>query len=86
LKNSLTIFLGYLAGIFTTIAFVPQLAKVWKSRSTHDISLAMFVIFCAGIGLWLIYGLLIDSPPIILANAVTLIIAFAILIFKIRYR
>ncbi|SYZ73141.1 conserved membrane hypothetical protein [Candidatus Zixiibacteriota bacterium] len=86
MKSNIALFLGYMAGILTTTAFVPQLVKVWRSRSTHDISLAMFIIFCIGIGLWLVYGLLINSLPIILANTVTLIIAFAILIFKVRYK
>ena len=79
-------FLGYIAGALTTLAFLPQLIKVVKSKSTKDISLLMFVVICTGISLWLIYGILIDSLPIILANMVTLIIAGAILVFKIKYR
>jgi MtN3 and saliva related transmembrane protein len=78
--------LGYLAGALTTLAFLPQLIKVIKTRSTRDISLVMFVVICTGIFLWLIYGILINSLPIILANIVTLIIAGAILILKIKYR
>ena len=79
-------FLGYIAGALTTLAFLPQLIKVVKSKSTKDISLLMFVVICTGISLWLIYGILIDSLPIILANMVTLLIAGAILVFKIKYR
>jgi MtN3 and saliva related transmembrane protein len=78
--------LGYAAGALTTLAFLPQLIKVWKTKSTKDISLIMFVVICTGIFLWLVYGLLINSLPIILANVVTLIIASMILIFKIRYK
>ncbi len=85
MNYNFTTAIGYLAGFLTTLAFVPQLVKVWRSRSTHDISLAMFIIFCIGIGLWLVYGLMIDSLPIILANTITLVIAFTILIYKIRY-
>ncbi len=81
-----TIFLGYLAGALTTLAFLPQLIKVLKSKSTHDISLAMFIVICTGISLWLVYGILIDSLPIILANIVTLAIAGMILLLKIKYR
>jgi len=79
-------FLGYIAGALTTFAFLPQLIKAIKTKSTKDISLLMFVVICTGISLWLIYGILIDSLPIILANMVTLIIAGAILVFKIKYR
>jgi MtN3 and saliva related transmembrane protein len=78
-------FLGYLAGALTAFAFLPQLLKVIKTKSTKDISLAMFVVICTGILLWLIYGILINSLPIILANAMTLIIAGLILLLKIRY-
>ena len=79
-------FLGYIAGALTTFAFLPQLIKAIKTKSTKDISLLMFVVICTGISLWLIYAILIDSLPIILANMVTLIIAGAILVFKIKYR
>ncbi len=79
-------FLGLVAGALTTAAFLPQLVKAWKSRSTKDISLLMYVVTCTGISLWLIYGLCIGSLPVILANAATLLIAMAILILKIRFR
>jgi MtN3 and saliva related transmembrane protein len=78
--------LGYLAGAMTTLAFLPQLIKVIRSRSTRDISLAMFIVICTGIFFWLVYGILINSLPIILANAVTLVIAGTILILKFRYK
>jgi MtN3 and saliva related transmembrane protein len=83
--NYVTI-LGYLAGAMTTLAFLPQLIKVIRSRSTRDISLAMFIVICTGIFFWLVYGILINSLPIILANAVTLVIAGTILILKFRYK
>ncbi len=76
--------LGLVAGTLTTAAFVPQLMKILKSRSTKDISLVMYVVICTGILLWLIFGLCIGSLPVIAANAVTLLIATAILILKIR--
>ncbi len=78
--------LGYFAGTLTTLAFLPQLLKVIKTRSTKDISLLMFIVFTIGIFLWLIYGLLIASPPIIIANLVTLAIASMILFFKLKYK
>jgi MtN3 and saliva related transmembrane protein len=78
--------LGLIAGTLTTVAFVPQLFKVLRSHSTRDISLAMYGIITTGILLWLIYGVLIDSVPVIAANAVTLVVALMILALKIRYR
>jgi MtN3 and saliva related transmembrane protein len=76
--------LGLLAGALTTIAFVPQVVKTWRTRSTTDISLGMFAILVAGITAWLLYGALIGDLPLVLANAVTLGLAGTILIFKIR--
>ena len=77
--------LGLLAGTLTTIAFVPQLTKTWKTKSAEDISFGMFAIFCAGVLLWLLYGVLIGALPVILANSVTLVLAGAILVLKLRY-
>ncbi len=76
--------LGLTAGTLTTIAFVPQAVKTWRSRSAHDISGGMLVLFSAGVLLWLIYGLLIGSWPIMIANAVTGVLALTILYFKLR--
>jgi MtN3 and saliva related transmembrane protein len=78
--------LGLVAGALTTLAFLPQVVKTWKTRSTHDISGAMFAIFSTGLVLWLIYGLAIGSWPIIIANIVTLVLSLTLLYFKIRYR
>jgi MtN3 and saliva related transmembrane protein len=79
-------FLGLVAGTLTTTAFLPQLVKAWNSRSTKDISLPMYIVFCTGILLWLIFGIFTGSLPVIAANAATLLIAIAILILKIRFR
>jgi MtN3 and saliva related transmembrane protein len=76
--------LGLLAGTLTTIAFIPQVVKTWRTRSTHDISLWMFSILVAGIIAWLAYGTIIGDLPLIAANAVTLLLAGTILVFKIR--
>jgi MtN3 and saliva related transmembrane protein len=75
--------IGMLAAILTTVAFVPQVIKTWRTRSTADISLGMFAILVAGITAWLIYGLLIGDAPLVLANGVTLLLAGTILFFKI---
>lgn len=77
---------GMAAALLTTAAFAPQAIKAWRSRSTKDISLAMFTLMVTGIALWLIYGILIEDVPLIMANAVTLILAGAILVAKIRFR
>jgi len=84
--NFMLKYIGFFAAFCTTFAFLPQAAKVWKTKSTKDISLYMFVIFTIGVFSWLIYGIIISDLPIILANAVTLILSIFILICKIKYR
>ncbi len=77
--------LGFLAGALTTIAFVPQALKIYTTKSGRDVSARMFLIFSAGVILWLIYGVMIGSLPMILANIVTLILSGTIIVLKIRY-
>jgi MtN3 and saliva related transmembrane protein len=76
---------GYAAGCFATVAFVPQVVKTLKHRSTRDISLGMYALFCTGVGLWLIYGLLIASGPVIISNFVTLALAGTVLVLKLKH-
>lgn len=78
--------LGMCAGICTTISFVPQIKKVWDTKSAKDISLHMYVIYSSGLLLWTIYGFLIDSISLILANFVTMIFALCILMLKFRWK
>ena len=78
--------LGMLAGTLTTVAFVPQVVKTWQSKSASDISFGMFLIFNLGLVLWLLYGIAIHSMPVIIANAVTLVLTGMILVLKIRYK
>lgn len=78
--------LGLIAGLFTTIAFVPQVVKIWKSKHAQDVSLAMFAIFSTGVALWIVYGFIIGSLPVILANSVTFALALAVLILKLYFR
>ncbi len=78
--------LGTVAGALTTISFVPQVLKIWKSKSAGDISFGMFLLFSSGIFLWLVYGVMIGAQPIIVANSVTLVLALAIVVMKIRYK
>jgi MtN3 and saliva related transmembrane protein len=76
---------GYAAGFLATAAFVPQVVKTFKARSARDISLGMYVLFCAGVALWLAYGLLIASWPVIVSNTVTLVLSGAVLVLKLRH-
>ena len=78
--------LGYIAGLLTTIAFLPQVIKVWRTKSTKDISIWMFLIFTTGVLLWLIYGLMIRNYSLIIANTITLILSISILIAKILFK
>ena len=82
---STTIVLGYFAGFLTTISFVAQVVKTWKSRSASDLSLGMFSIFGVGVMCWLVYGFLLQEPPIIFWNAVTLVLVLAILVMKLKF-
>ncbi len=76
---------GYLAAICTTLSFVPQVFKIYKEKKTENISLSMYVIFILGITFWLIYGLMLQAYPIIIANSLTLVLSGSILIMKIKY-
>ena len=77
---------GFLAALLTTIAFLPQLYKTWETKSADDVSLVMLILFLTGLICWIIYGLKINSIPILVANFVTFIFNFSILILKISYK
>lgn len=79
----MTEFIGYAAAFCTTVAFLPQAVKVYKTRQTKDISLGMFLLLTTGVVLWLSYGIIINSYPIIAANTVTLLFDIYILYMKI---
>ena len=76
---------GLAAGVLTTIAFLPQVRHTWTTKSTKDISLRMFLTFCTGVLLWLIYGIMIHSLPVMLANGVTFVLSGAILVMKLKW-
>ena len=78
-------FFGFLAALLTTIAFLPQLYKTWKTKSAGDVSLIMLILFIIGLFCWIIYGLKINSIPILVANIITFIFNLSILILKITY-
>ncbi|QKJ65529.1 SemiSWEET transporter [Deefgea piscis] len=77
--------IGMSAALCTTIAFVPQVWQVWRSRSAKDISLGMYLIFVTGVSLWLVYGFMLGDWPLILANSVTLLLAGAVLLMKLYF-
>ena len=78
-------FFGYFAAILTTAAFLPQLIKTLKTKKADDVSLLTLIMFLCGVGFWIIYGYAISSFPILIANIITLILNFFILISKIYY-
>ena len=83
--HSLITVLGFAAGTLTTLSFIPQVHKVWRTKRGGDLSWGMLLAFFSGVVLWLIYGILLRAAPIIVANAVTLVLLLVIIIMKIRY-
>jgi MtN3 and saliva related transmembrane protein len=81
-----TVVLGFIAATCSTIAFLPQVIKTWRTRSTADISLGMFAIIVTGNILWIAYGWLQNDLPLLMTNAVIFFLAAIILYFKLRYR
>lgn len=77
--------IGSMAAVLTTTAFIPQVWQIWRTRHTKDISLGMYIAFTSGVALWLSYGILLGSWPIIIANGITVCLAGAVLIMKIRF-
>lgn len=82
----LTDFIGYVAASLTTLSFVPQAWHTFRTRDVSGISLGMYGAFTGGVALWLVYGLLLGAWPVVVANAITLALAAAILVMKLRFR
>lgn len=78
--------LGLVAATLTTAAFIPQVYKTWKEKSTKDISLSMYTVLLTGSLLWLTYGFFIESLPIILANTITAVLLVFMLMMKLKYK
>ena len=78
--------LGLVAGLLSTLAGLPQIIKIWRTKKTHDISLGMYIILSAGIFLWIAYGIIIKDIPIVLANSVGLVLVLSILVLKLKYK
>ncbi|MGB2601565.1 MAG: SemiSWEET transporter [Candidatus Omnitrophota bacterium] len=77
--------IGLIAGVCTTISFIPQMVKILRTKHVRDLSSSMYIILTVGITLWLIYGIFLGELPIILANSVTLCFCVFVLVSKIRY-
>ena len=78
-------FFGYFAAILTTLAFIPQLIKTLKTKKADDVSLTTLIMFLTGVAAWIIYGIQISSKPILIANTITFLLNFLILVFKLIY-
>jgi MtN3 and saliva related transmembrane protein len=77
--------LGLVAGLMTTIGFVPQIIKGYRSKSMRDVSLIMPILLAVGMLFWLIYGIWLDSLPLVLWNAIALILNLIIIVLILRY-
>jgi len=80
----MTNWIGFAAAVLTTSAFLPQVLKIIRSGQTQSISLTMYLLFCSGVALWLVYGLMLDLTPVIIANIITLVLSGAILFMKLK--
>ena len=78
--------LGALAALITTTAFMPQVYKTWKTKDTKSLSLTMYGAFFIGVSLWIVYGVYLDSLPMILANGITAISALILIRLKLKYK
>ena len=78
--------IGLMAAFLTTFAYVPQVVRAWRTRSTRDIALPTLLVLALGLLLWLIYGLLLSDLPLIAANMVTLVLVMMILVCKLRFK
>ena len=79
-------YIGSIAAVLTTIAFLPQAYHSWKTRDLSGISLPMYSLFSLGVAFWFVYGLMITSWPVIIANGTTLVLACTVLMLKLQHR
>lgn len=77
--------IGLIAATITTSAFVPQVYKTWKTKDVEGLSLTMYSVFFVGVVLWVVFGYLINSISVFLANFITALLVLLLIIFKIRY-
>ena len=84
--NLLHELVGYAAATLTTLAFIPQTLHSWRTRDLSGVSLGMYSLFTLGVALWLLYGVVLESWPIIIANTITLALAGTVLFLKLRHK
>jgi MtN3 and saliva related transmembrane protein len=77
---------GWVAAALTTLSFVPQVVRTLRTRDVSGISVPMYAAFCLGVAIWIVYGVMTASPPVIAANVVTLTLAGAVLALTLRLR
>ena len=82
----MTDIIGYFAACFTTFSLVPQIVRIWRLREARDVSIFMPLMVCTGSVLWLVYGVVIRSAPVIAANAVSLLVGLMTIFFTVRFR
>ncbi len=78
--------IGYIAGLLVVLSLLPQTIKSWRTKSTKDLSLWRYIIYCLGLILWISYAVIIDNGPVAVMNGAGLVLAFSILYLKIRYK
>ncbi len=86
IKPSYSEAFGFSAAFLTTVAFLPQLIKTWRTKTADDISILMLITFLLGVSFWIVYAIQINSLPVLIANIITFIFNFSILVLKISYR
>lgn len=80
------VIIGFVAGAMTTASFIPQAIKIWKEKSAREVSFLMYTIISTGMFLWFLYGIFINSLPLILANGISFIFSIMILLGKIKFK
>ena len=78
--------IGYMATFFSSISFLPQVMKIWRTRSAHDISMITLVLLFSNASLWCVYGVMIDAQPIWMTNTIVLGMILTMIYFKLRFR
>jgi len=81
-----TEWIGSIAGVLTTVSFLPQVYQAWKTKSTETISMPMLIMMTSGVFLWLVYGILINQMPVIIPNFCTLVSVFVLLRLKLKFK
>jgi MtN3 and saliva related transmembrane protein len=77
--------LGLAAGTISSITFLPQVIKIWQTKSAKDLSMPMLLLLVLGVSMWLAYGIIIKNTPVIYTNSMVLFMTFIMLFFKLKY-